>query len=1127
MRIQFATSESFQRKKTAMRSFKHALRLLGLAAGLFVSLLALPLPSSAQVSHTPPLAPILNTKIFVQGNSPSAFEYVDFTAPKAGNAVLRAVDGAQVGATKREQIQGVEITLNGKTVISGRKAFERTTSVLEFWVSLRQGPNRLGVRLPSKRPSDPGKPLSVRIDAPADKIVLTPVLTSVVVGRDPLLAQATVTGLGMPVPDADVIFEIRGLGADIEQRAATGDAGIATAYIRGFNEGEGMLRAKVTDLLVSEIPIKAVVKPAIVLEESPTYLKLEAGSERILPLTVNVLKVNSPGNRVMLQHIIEPDSDGLVIDGDYPIGGYQVDAPQTIQANPTVNAYTPGSYTVTTIATIAETGDSDSHELSVEVVEPDTPDPLILFNPSADPSGIPIGPASTTVTFRAVVGGTLTPPDVLYLDEVDAEGTLLFEDVAELQRDNENYIYTGTLAIPSKVAAEKYFRVRAWYFNKFVTSGISTVGVTPFPLDARPSDPDTLVNDPAQDSRLFSNEVIIRVRPGVSSNPERIEYIAQKAGGIVVGVIPSARKYLLEIRGDETVARVQKAIETLLTFAEVAEAYPNYEVVEEATPSEAPNGCTTDTGNCQWYIEHVGIKQAWEKAGGGSSTIPVVVLESSGIDASHSDIGDQCKAEGGNNPCVANGQHGTWVAGVIGAKANNGGIAGVAWNTQLLSYKFDNSSFKLAAALSKVGSGKRIINMSLTNQGGLDKEVRDAINNGALIVAAAGNVGINNDGSCSNSDDKYPAAYNDDDNLMNNGILAVGATDINNGLAQWANQCSNNRDWIDIFAPGQSIYTTDTGGGYSYQSGTSLATPIVSGAAALLWALKPSWTAQMVHDELVGRATVLSTTDGTTSDPRLDGKRLINVFAALGAPSDLTLEPPNPSVPENSAAGTEVATVKVVDVDVTDPTPGAPAETFSYSLEVVDDAGNLLAGCVPFQIDSSSGTITTVGAGCSLEFDAYTTKVRVKDSANLSFDKNFTIAVTHLTWITVENQWGGPSAPWQPGGEWKISERMAALDVKSSDGGQTLNGTITYAGEEPIGFKATLTQNNTYTVENQWGGPSAPWQPAGDWILGARTDQNVVAININSTDGGKTFTGDMTYAGEGPIGFRGTLIILI
>lgn len=129
-----------------------------------------------------------------------------------------------------------------------------------------------------------------------------------------------------------------------------------------------------------------------------------------------------------------------------------------------------------------------------------------------------------------------------------------------------------------------------------------------------------------------------------------------------------------------------------------------------------------------------------------------------------------------------------------------------------------------------------------------------------------------------------------------------------------------------------------------------------------------------------------------------------------------------------------------------------------------------------------------------------------------------------MTQYLVENQWGGSSAPWNPGGLWSLGARfnqnVVAIDVSSNDGGKTLTGTITYHGEGPIGFKGELTTNNTYAVSNQWGGSTAPWNPGGVWIIGARSNQNVVALKVTSGDGGKTLTGTMTYNGEGPIGFK-------
>ncbi|MHC5733036.1 MAG: lectin ESA-2, partial [Nostoc sp.] len=89
----------------------------------------------------------------------------------------------------------------------------------------------------------------------------------------------------------------------------------------------------------------------------------------------------------------------------------------------------------------------------------------------------------------------------------------------------------------------------------------------------------------------------------------------------------------------------------------------------------------------------------------------------------------------------------------------------------------------------------------------------------------------------------------------------------------------------------------------------------------------------------------------------------------------------------------------------------------------------------------------------------------------------------------VQNQWGGASAPWNPGGIWVIgaraNQRIVELKDSSSDNGKTLSGTTTYSGEGPIGFKSAAVDGRVYTVENQWGGSSAPWNPGGTWVLGS------------------------------------------
>ncbi len=124
----------------------------------------------------------------------------------------------------------------------------------------------------------------------------------------------------------------------------------------------------------------------------------------------------------------------------------------------------------------------------------------------------------------------------------------------------------------------------------------------------------------------------------------------------------------------------------------------------------------------------------------------------------------------------------------------------------------------------------------------------------------------------------------------------------------------------------------------------------------------------------------------------------------------------------------------------------------------------------------------------------------------------------------VKNSWGTSTG--NQGGKWVIGgrpgQRVVDLDVKSSDGGKTLSGHMTYKGEGPIGFDGTLNGSNNYKVQNSWGGSTG--HDGGNWVLGYRKGQNVVAIKISSDDGGQTLKGNITYKGEGSIGFEGTQV---
>ncbi len=184
--------------------------------------------------------------------------------------------------------------------------------------------------------------------------------------------------------------------------------------------------------------------------------------------------------------------------------------------------------------------------------------------------------------------------------------------------------------------------------------------------------------------------------------------------------------------------------------------------------------------------------------------------------------------------------HGTHVSGTIGAKGNNGvGSTGVNWNTRLIGLKMMDAGgsgttaeavnaidFIIQANAFFAGTptplNARVLSASWGG-GGFSQALFDAIaraNAGnMLFVAAAGNAGVNTDVT-----PNYPSNYN----LPN--VISVAATTVSDSRASFSNYGAST---VDLGAPGVSIYSTSRGGWYSYMSGTSMATPHVSGVAAL------------------------------------------------------------------------------------------------------------------------------------------------------------------------------------------------------------------------------------------------------------------------------------------------------
>ena len=232
-----------------------------------------------------------------------------------------------------------------------------------------------------------------------------------------------------------------------------------------------------------------------------------------------------------------------------------------------------------------------------------------------------------------------------------------------------------------------------------------------------------------------------------------------------------------------------------------------------------------------WGVQRIGSEFA-HTGGYGGAGVKVAVLDS-GIDYNHPDLNDNYQGgwdfvNNDDDPMDDNG-HGTHVAGTIAAEDNGVGVVGVAPHAKLYALKVLNASGSgsfsgiIAAVQWCVENGIHVTNNSYGSSSYPGSIVRDAYDNadalGLVMVASAGNSG-NSSGTGDNVG--YPAAFDS--------VIAVAATTSGEVRASY----SSTGPAVEIAAPGSGIYSTTRGGGYGNKSGTSMASPHMAGAAAVL-----------------------------------------------------------------------------------------------------------------------------------------------------------------------------------------------------------------------------------------------------------------------------------------------------
>ncbi len=228
-------------------------------------------------------------------------------------------------------------------------------------------------------------------------------------------------------------------------------------------------------------------------------------------------------------------------------------------------------------------------------------------------------------------------------------------------------------------------------------------------------------------------------------------------------------------------------------------------------------------------------------------------------------IGDDCNNYeqtdyGNNNVKGPSSSHGTFGAGVIAAKRNNGiGVQGVADSVKLMVLRVvpDGDEYDKDVALSikyAVDNGANIINMSFgkdfsVNPHKVWEAVKYASDHNVLLVHAAGNEAENNDTIV-----HYPTDFVDNTDTVVN-YITVGASDMKRNKNLPADFSNYGKTTVDVFAPGYELVSTAPENTYSLASGTSFSTPLVSGVAALIWSYYPELTATQLKKVLLDNVT--------------------------------------------------------------------------------------------------------------------------------------------------------------------------------------------------------------------------------------------------------------------------------
>jgi thermitase len=414
-------------------------------------------------------------------------------------------------------------------------------------------------------------------------------------------------------------------------------------------------------------------------------------------------------------------------------------------------------------------------------------------------------------------------------------------------------------------------------------------------------------HDIAEPGEFLPGQVVVCLKGEISA--QAMETLAAAVGGKVKRQLKEYNLYLLilpPVAGEKAQrAQVWEAVAALQRFPQVEGVFPNYKVsipkpVEQA-PGKAPAEVLEDPDAAagqaaalagvledrQWHLNKVRYFQA----GSPPASAPTIAIIDSGVDYLHPDLAGKVLlgkdyVEDDMDPMDEHG-HGTHAAGIAAASGTYM-VRGISPTSPILAVRVLNEfgSGSLLDAMDAVVyarnyTGVKIINLSLgsylkegsTEFNTFKKVVDDTVAMGKLVCAAAGNEGnktLFKEQYYGNNNRPVPAWYPNS--------FTVGAANEVDCRAYFSNYdvgsaggISWNFNFVDIVAPGWKILSTHLDGLNQYLSGTSMAAPMVAGAAARVWAKYPAYTRTQVQSRLVNTGAAVVAHQGfPVTEKRLD-----------------------------------------------------------------------------------------------------------------------------------------------------------------------------------------------------------------------------------------------------------------